>query len=101
VETKKITLAEIAFRTGFNSPDYFANCKTKPVGGKEPNELGLYDISGNVRGWWWNWQESGGTNDPQGRVWIGDYFYCESSFRGNYEANGKGPDRGFRVCRGK
>ena len=82
------------------------HCKTKPIGGKEPNELGLYDMSGNVREWCWDWHESSGIDDPQGRVWkgggwIGGDFCCASSFRGNLQANGKGPDQGFRVCRDK
>jgi formylglycine-generating enzyme len=81
------------------------HCKTKPIGGKEPNELGLYDMSGNVREWCWDWHESNGT-DPKERVWrgggwLGGDFCCESSFRGSFEASGKGPDQGFRVCRGK
>jgi len=50
---------------------YFGNSgnSTHPVGQKGANELGIYDMSGNVWGRCWDWYSiypSGGTTDPKG-----------------------------------
>ncbi len=81
--------------------------QTKPVGSKKPNELGIYDMSGNVREWCWNWHgvalenASGALRIWRGGCWLSDDKSCEVSFRGNFDPNGKGYDQGFRLCLNK
>ena len=62
------------------------NYETKPVGLKFPNRLGLYDMSGNV--WVWCWD------------WFDNHYYNQCS-KHSLTPNPVGPEKGHRrVLRG-
>ena len=89
--------------------------KTHQVGTKLPNELGIYDMSGNVLEWCQDWEDnysSGSQTNPTGpssgsdRVYRGGSWsdsakYCRVSDR-DYDIPDDGDnDLGFRLAAGK
>lgn len=90
------------------------HCKTHPVGRKKANELGLYDMSGNVEEWRlddWNnvsskqkpeftrGNDSAGTNRVnRGGCWNSYAGGCRSAFRSFIFPGNRNDDLGFRVA---
>ena len=71
---------------------------TAPVGTKKPNELGIYDMSGNVAEWCWD-EADGGSRRVRGGAWFGSPTDCEVSRRSFNGPENKFDFLGFRMAR--
>lgn len=92
---------------------YYSNSesKTHEVGSKEANELGIFDMSGNVREWcsdWFGYYDSSSVSNPQGPSsgsmkvnrggsWTTPVINCRNSYRHTDDPYDSAIDLGFRL----
>ena len=86
--------------------------KTHPVGQKEPNAFGLYDMHGNVWEWCRDWYgdyppgpvtdptgpDSGSSRVLRGGCWISYARGCRSAYRDDRYPSYRNSDYGFRLA---
>lgn len=87
--------------------------RSNSVGSKLANELGLYDMSGNIHEWTWDWfgtyptgsmvdyrgPDSGSYRVRHGGSWLTESDYCAIDYRSPMSPNFQDYDIGFRVVR--
>ena len=94
--------------------DSNSSSKTHPVATKAPNELGIYDMSGNVYEWCSDWYSSsyyssssqtnptgptsGSLRVGRGGSWRTDARYCRVSYRNYYLPVNSNYYLGLRLC---
>jgi len=91
-----------------------SNGQTHAVHQKAANELGLYDMSGNVREWCWDWNgnygasrernpvgaDSGSNRVHRGGSWVNLLpGICRAAHRGTWNPTNRNSNVGFRLAR--
>ena len=107
----------VSYSPGYDCSGWYdgsSRCGTHEVGGKGSNDWGLFDMSGNVYEWVWDWYESGyyassPTHDPTGgtgstRVERGGFWQdfaplCRAANRGVVTPGDSHAGLGFRPAR--
>ena len=77
-----------------------SNGAAKEVGKKQANELGIYDMSGNLWEWSGSWYPGyeGSIRVIRGGGWYGNAEGCTVAYRFNYGPEARIYDFGFRVA---
>ena len=90
-----------------------SDSKCHSIGVKQPNALGIYDMSGNISEWCWDWFDLySGENETnpkgskeesnratRGGSWIENELYCRVAFRFGNSPDTYDKSIGFRLCK--